>query len=380
MAPRLNAPPSAYEHTQPATSDSRRILGKCFADNPGHLLPENSIARLITKETIRRELPDQFRSPQLVDFIYVHAGKVFATTVFSQVRGNDLDASMETFQSHQFTDKKLPIGITLCGRAFSQVYEYEIHEDHLQISIPSHGGRVHVAIKELTNDAANRDAEQAWEQEANALDAIIDLKHSHLISRIAAFRRGEKMFFMFQWADGGSLRDFWQKHPKPNLDGDLIRDILVQLRGLASALSALHNYNARDERESLESYRHGDLKPENILRRPRTSTRYDTVRYEAPEAVIGLRQARPRRYDVWSMGCIIMEMIIWLLYGYDALIKFNAELKGDSSDEAGFYEKKEIDGQRTAEVHLAARKWMDQHVPGRGMHPKQRPWSTSRVS
>lgn len=103
---------------------------------------------------------------------------------------------------------------------------------------------------------------------------------------------------------------------------------------------------------SERNMRHGDLKPENILnfgnkgtlgtlkisdlglakehdektamRMDTTKTIHGTIRYEAPEVhkLINHERARSRRYDTWSMGCIIFESIIWLLYGKGGLNKF----------------------------------------------------------
>jgi serine/threonine protein kinase len=45
--------------------------------------------------------------------------------------------------------------------------------------------------------------------------------------------------------------------------------------------------------------------------RPRTSTRYGTVRYEPPEVMTHklAEEGRSRLYDIWSMGCITLELI-----------------------------------------------------------------------
>lgn len=113
--------------------------------------------------------------------------------------------------------------------------------------------------------------------------------------------------------------------------------------------------SSEDKDNDIKHWRHGDLKPENILvfknatwlgnlkiadlglarqhqfatesRHQVTSTKHATLHYKAPEAVTNMQEPRSRRYDVWSMGCIILESIIWLLYGSHGLDQFYLEYK-----------------------------------------------------
>lgn len=107
---------------------------------------------------------------------------------------------------------------------------------------------------------------------------------------------------------------------------------------MVSALEALHSINCR----------HGDLKPENILhfdvyhslviadvgvskihehatiaRNAATKSEATTPSYEAPEAAIKSKDPRSRLYDMWSLGCVFLEFIIWLLHGYDSIDSFS---------------------------------------------------------
>lgn len=160
-----------------------------------------------------------------------------------------------------------------------------------------------------------------------------------------AYERDGKQSIIFNWAPGGNLRDAWvqlEKQRGISSSQKLLLWTLTELQGLASALESLHARN----------YRHGDLKPENILcfesrgkgetftlklgdlglakfhdtptrqRRQATSMRYATWRYEPPESLIAPRQPMSRRADVWSLGCVVMEFLIWLRYGADELDRF----------------------------------------------------------
>jgi serine/threonine protein kinase len=137
------------------------------------------------------------------------------------------------------------------------------------------------------------------------------------------------------------------------------------------------------------SIRHGDLKPENILRftendaglgvlkiadmglakqhmlatcdrnakRQLTSTRYGTRPYEAPETVTA-KYGRSRLYDIWSMGCITLEFIIWILYGNQSLTDFYNDIAGGSQKPYQYYEIPDPKDTAHAEVHRVVLKWM----------------------
>lgn len=118
--------------------------------------------------------------------------------------------------------------------------------------------------------------------------------------------------------------------------------------GLVKALYALH-----EELGDAGNCRHGDLKPGNILHftsgteegtlgilkitdfgisrihqeatfdrlgKP-TITGATSPSYEAPEAVAP-KAARSRKYDIWSVGCIFLEFIVWLVQDWNAVQSF----------------------------------------------------------
>lgn len=223
---------------------------------------------------------------------------------------------------------------------------------------------------------------------------------------------------MFPWADGDSLRDFWEGAPMHSPNEALIHQAIRQLRGLADALDCLHHFGsegsghiisnddyANEEHVDIpnirvhvepdkgisnqdnvvgSSVRHGNLKPENILRFANdqtvlgvlkmadmslaerhvvgsrdkhhlTTTRYDTVRYEAPEIVTHMR--RSRLYDIWTMGCITLDFTIWLLYGNIELGHFYNQIRGDTPV-SQYFEIPEAEP-KTPQVHRVVLRWMN---------------------
>jgi serine/threonine protein kinase len=225
------------------------------------------------------------------------------------------------------------------------------------------------------------------------LEKLSEVEHDNLIQCIAAIDKKDKYYFLFPWADGGSLRDFWENNPKPELSPGFVRDIIAQFDGMARALRKLHDFTGKqsayrspkngDPEDTTPGggIRHGDLKPENILRfGPRsetdtgtlkiadmglakhhplntrhrgkvTSTKYGTTRYEPPEVEHSLNKlpALSRLYDIWSMGCITLELLIWLLDGNKKLVEFDESLDPTKPGRP-FYEIKETGGVKEAVV------------------------------
>lgn len=219
--------------------------------------------------------------------------------------------------------------------------------------------------------------EDSWNAEKEPFTEV--KRHKHLIECLVAVQVGQQFFLIYEWADGGDLKAFWRKHNDMRRDGKLIWDILVQFQGLADALRTLHEPRGTPSstsknnstllkppsdpsvptvNEDNSNWRHGDLKPANILissdassllgtlkladlglakkhpmatarRDTPSSTEYGTQAYEPPEVITRSGEPRSRLYDIWSFGCVLFEMIVWLLYdcrGLEQLEKIEIEL------------------------------------------------------
>jgi len=181
------------------------------------------------------------------------------------------------------------------------------------------------------------------------LTDLIKLNHPHIIQPISSIIQGSKHFRVFEFADGGNLSDFWQSNPQPQLTGVFVKDIVVEIRGLVAALNAVHNWDP--------PIQHGDIQPKNILRFLKAESEVGTfkllksgesephrhhntsLRTQAIDRLTTMRYAAPglmpqsRLADVWSLGCVVLELMIWMLYGSDGLDVFNdrLEIEGDTS-------------------------------------------------
>jgi serine/threonine protein kinase len=235
----------------------------------------------------------------------------------------------------------------------------------------------HVAVKELTagHGLTREELHQLAKNESNILARFQNQSHPHLIRVIAYYIQGKQHFFVFPWAREGNLRDFWRKEQNVSLNfspADWVTCLewfFKQLTGISEAIRTLHH----PREDPNENCRHGDLKPENILcfckqdrssgsfpttvnlvvadaglarvhekatefRIEKTKTSGGTTMYSPPESETRVDEARTRRYDIWSLGCLYLEFLIWLLYGSEALNNFRDLIGHDQP----YYEKSPI--------------------------------------
>ncbi|KAK5631515.1 hypothetical protein RRF57_007229 [Xylaria bambusicola] len=229
----------------------------------------------------------------------------------------------------------------------STVYKGTLHAAHIK---PKPKYDVELAIKDYTEKAD-------FDKEKDNLIRIQKLNHPHLIRQISTIQQGKSYYIIFPWANGGNLSEFWKSpHTRQIPKPQLLTWCLQQMFGLADALFALHHKLGDHKLDGMHC-RHGDLKPENILhfkgsgncehgtlviadvgvskvhfvgtdlRHDKTNEKATTPCYEPPEAETDNK--RPRRYDMWSLGCIFMEFTIWFLEGYGAIEDFKKQRRGN---------------------------------------------------
>lgn len=417
-----------------------------FTNPPKRFVPRGAIESIVTVNDVQTTLGMAQDDP-LVQYVMDHAKQAFAIAVYARI---DVKQAMKWFAKTKKGDNSLPFTYTkgkvqwrgdFCDNqwtflappfqstkhnhdfvaneilpftefslvsqdgAFGDVYRTVIHDRHVEPASPvdeEHdlspspvsqlsSGKI-FAVKKIKPQQDQEEVAKHWEREVLALRMMNDLKQEHIVRFVTAFRRiwngGEEHYVMFEWASGGNLRRMWKDNPSPPLTSAMVKHVIKQILGLATALAAAHNLRAPGFEEA--SYRHGDLKPENILvfkdgspfgtlkigdwgearyhgkvtaiRPSRTITKFGTRRYEAPEVEVGVRitrlgqsmKRRSRLGDVWALGCITLEFIVWLLYGRKGLDQFNSEVSGET-----FYQIEIKNGKRVAHVHRVAVKWME---------------------
>ncbi|KAG5662555.1 hypothetical protein KAF25_004973 [Fusarium avenaceum] len=261
--------------------------------------------------------------------------------------------------------------IRRCGGT-SQVSQVTIHPSHKEAYSKSTDNRLdkppeplYAALKQF--HVGNDDD---FFREAMNLQHLAQTPHPHIVPLLASYREKSQYHLVFPWANC-DLATFWRLHPRPPHD---IGWLLLQMKGIANALSFLHRSTEKGE------IVHGDLKPENILvfrdaperhtlaitdfgssyflpsdgkenTKPRNIKR--TPAYRAPEVDITSEGVTPA-YDIWGLGCIFSQALLWTLDGLQGLERLS-EARRDQEDnspnrDAFFRLQRTLDGVLTARL------------------------------
>lgn len=181
-----------------------------------------------------------------------------------------------------------------------------------------------------------------------------------IVTHLATWTQDEMYCMLFPYAQCNLGEWMQQNQPQVNRKEHLLW-LLDQFKGLASALKQIHDLSVDSpvsgplllqppsptaQRDHKSGWHH-DLKPENILyffetRPPRgsfriadwgsgkvntyrsgsigTETPSGTLTYEPPDFMLEGKTSRP--YDVWSLGCVFLELLVWALSGSEAINSF----------------------------------------------------------
>ncbi|KAF2966735.1 hypothetical protein GQX73_g6846 [Xylaria multiplex] len=245
-----------------------------------------------------------------------------------------------------------------CNYVFNE--DVEIHPSHYHFESHTTHNPVKFALKEIpTSDV------DAYYQELSALEKAFPQiqKEKHLIKLLLTFQHGRKYYFLFEWADG-NLEEYWKKFPEvPEHSIEQSIWMAQQCSGLATAVKRIHGLATwQRERRNDPSFltdpsenekewgRHGDIKPNNILwfsSHGRESGLYvlsdlGLTRYYSsltrsrvsPTSIDGCTEVyRPpemdipgqhicSKYDIWSLGCVFLELCTWWLGGFSSVKEF----------------------------------------------------------
>ena len=194
---------------------------------------------------------------------------------------------------------------------------------------------VRLARKQLADTGALSEA--MIKTEVRALEILGRLSHPNILEFYCSYTIDGVHNLLFPLADMNIQQ--WMQLERDRSPLGIASNVVVELRGLASALDSLHNFVYKSLEADLEmiGYHH-DLKPANILiknntfliadfglsriksKEQRSSTMWKggTETYGAPECADyeTLKRLRiGRGADIWSFGCILCEIVVYMHQG-----------------------------------------------------------------
>ena len=226
--------------------------------------------------------------------------------------------------------------------------------DSATYQTPENRRAVTFAVKRLITHK-----EKIFKQEVSMLRKLCGEK-AHTVRLLAAFRHGGTYCLLFPWAEC-DLLTYWQRdsglqnkrHQEESYP--LIVWVARQCHGLLNAIHWIHvPSTVLDPNNEPLFGRHGDIKPENILWYKKnsdgphplasgelvlsdfglTALHHDQSRsnvenggiqftktYAPPESVLSDKKIS-RSIDIWSLGCVFLEFVTWLVGGPSHLAQF----------------------------------------------------------
>ncbi|KAI1108977.1 kinase-like domain-containing protein [Nemania sp. NC0429] len=265
---------------------------------------------------------------------------------------------------------------------FGRISRVKIHPDHhnFKDSVDNQ-----FAIKRLHSHD-----EHVFRGEFEMLSKFSDDSHPHLISLLAAYNHRKSFYFIFHWAKA-DLVNFWMEiKPRPKIQ-ETVQWVADQCFGLADGLKQIHIYESfRENRSEVPADgspvrtklygRHGDIKPENILWFPSSTdggtlklTDFGLAEFHTLYSRSNLRKSRiatsasyrppecdmidgriSRSYDIWTMGCLYLEFIAWLLGGWELVRDFTiaraTQVATPSLDQLDYSFFESVESGKTARV------------------------------
>jgi len=238
---------------------------------------------------------------------------------------------------------------------FGQVFKVAIHPDHHAFS----DDKARTFALKIFFEHGTRTYED-FKHESRMLKAMSALPHRHITTHLAAWTQNDRFYMLFPQAEM-NLGNFLRAAPRPELSKDNVVWLLSQLKGIAEGVRHIHlleplamesllsdNGLGTLPRQGRTGFHH-DLKPANILvfghsdhsedlqitsrvfkisdfgcsrvglmlsgsgLRPESfftnHLSLGDAAYAAPDYLLEGKTSRP--YDIWSLGCIFLEVMVW---------------------------------------------------------------------
>ncbi|KAI4172942.1 MAG: hypothetical protein LQ343_003229 [Gyalolechia ehrenbergii] len=276
---------------------------------------------------------------------------------------------------------------SIAGGASAATSRIEVHPDYDQLrdgrlrsNLDSDAQCSHTYVLKTYNTPQAKRYHEAEMNGFQILDNDTSGEENNIISYYGSFaqmnaEKGMEFNTIFEYAEFGTLEDFMMATDPPSTAAELNK-FWERFLEITRGLVLIHGRAPPDAQmgDAILLGWHQDIKPKNILvcRNPDPSSKYDhifkladlglshfkmhvgashsvtdqdtsgTRTYGAPEVH---RNHRIRSdlhldikqgVDIWSMGCVISEIAVWLVHGYQYLLEYrrrrSAEFRRKSAD------------------------------------------------
>ena len=182
-------------------------------------------------------------------------------------------------------------------------------------------------------------SQESFKAEKRMLEMLSEIKHDNIVKLLATYTYGTVFNMIFPLAQM-SLHEYLRVAKPPHSTGRM-RAMFIEICHLASAIDSIHNFHLKnDDLDLRRNGYHHDLKPQNILvvgrtfqiadfglarfkdldETSKTDWKMGTRTYGPPESGEGSRNGRA--YDMWSLGCILSEIVTFALLGPEGVREY----------------------------------------------------------
>ncbi|KAI1415563.1 kinase-like domain-containing protein [Hypoxylon sp. FL1857] len=331
------------------------FIDKGISDELLPIAPMDSSFQLCIRGWAARRYLDDFDMWQWrvnVPFLAYGEHQVFDAQVVlpfvkdSMPRANDQDSGYLRTSTHITP-------ITEAG-GYGEVSYVEIHSkchDFRGVFGPLPKAEGPFALKKLFGTNPTK-IEEDFKNELDMLKKFDGNVHPHIVTVLTSFKHGGHYYLLFPWAEC-DLGRYFENNYNPITGLETVQWLSEQCLRIMEAVHLIHFPPGLDRLQPRDRLfgRHGDIKAENILvfRSQKgkanlvlsdfglSSVHHDTSRSNIPnQGVSATPGFRPpecdmkdgrisRAFDVWTLGCLFLDLLTWLLGGEALRSKFEEE-------------------------------------------------------
>ncbi|KAK0713436.1 kinase-like domain-containing protein [Lasiosphaeria miniovina] len=224
-----------------------------------------------------------------------------------------------------------------------RVFKTGIHPDHHNFhaffdcpraaSPPDHGDESPECTCVFAIKCLHSQDKESFKKEVDMLKKFSNNAHPNLISLLATYEQNGTFFLIFPCADD-DLQTYWKKMPPPppgtpaaivGNHGDIKPENVLWFRDITEARSDGRSSGRGRGTLKLSDFGLADSSSSRTASRRFHSNVAVTCNYRAPECDLPNQGGKGRQYDMWTLGCLYLEFVTWLVGGTALLDEFVRE-------------------------------------------------------